>query len=74
MGKSAFEVAIPSLALVMPPVGRTVESNSCGNPVRPSLPPKQWWVCLGKLLEGLVPLQSILVGREGGNCEAKPPR
>ena len=32
MGKSAFEVAIPSLALVMPPVSRTVESNSCWKP------------------------------------------
>ena len=32
MGKSAFEVAIPSLALIVPPVGRTVESNSCWKP------------------------------------------
>ena len=32
MGKSAFGVAIPSLALVVPPVGRTVESNSCWKP------------------------------------------
>ena len=32
VGKSVLEVAIPPLALAMPPVGRTVESNSCWKP------------------------------------------
>ena len=32
VGKSILEVAIPPLALAMPPVDRTVESNSCWKP------------------------------------------